>query len=163
MKHAHTTILESPVGPLLLASDGDSLTHLLFERESSAGGRREDFTGGRRDAVLKRTCTQLEEYFRGERRDFDLPLRPAGTEFQRAVWNALGDIPYGRTEGYGELARRIGRPKAVRAVGAANGRNPVSIIVPCHRVIGADGRLTGYGGGLDAKRFLLELESGTRG
>lgn len=160
MKHAYATILDSPVGPLLLASDGTALTHLLFEREDApAAADRAAFAAGRRDAVLERACAQLQEYFAGRRRTFDLPLAPTGTAFQRAVWRALEDIPYGRTESYGTLADRVGRPRAVRAVGAANGRNPISIIVPCHRVIGADGSLTGYGGGLDAKRFLLALEA----
>ncbi|HPF70822.1 MAG TPA: methylated-DNA--[protein]-cysteine S-methyltransferase [Candidatus Krumholzibacteria bacterium] len=160
MKHAYATILDSPVGPLLLASDGTALTHLLFEREDApAAADRAAFAAGRRDAVLDRACAQLQEYFAGRRRTFDLPLAPTGTAFQRAVWRALEDIPYGRTESYGTLADRVGRPRAVRAVGAANGRNPISIIVPCHRVIGADGSLTGYGGGLDAKRFLLALEA----
>jgi len=160
VKHAYATILDSPVGPLLLASDGTALTHLLFEREDApAAADRAAFAAGRRDAVLDRACAQLQEYFAGRRRTFDLPLAPTGTAFQRAVWRALEDIPYGRTESYGTLADRVGRPRAVRAVGAANGRNPISIIVPCHRVIGADGSLTGYGGGLDAKRFLLALEA----
>jgi methylated-DNA-[protein]-cysteine S-methyltransferase len=102
---------------------------------------------------------QLAEYFGGDRITFDVPLAAAGTPFQRAVWRGLRGIPYGETISYGELARRIGRPSAVRAVGLANGRNPISVIVPCHRVIGADGTLTGYGGGIERKRLLLELET----
>ena len=104
-------------------------------------------------------CAQLDEYFAGSRTEFDLPLKMAGSEFQRRVWRALQDIPYGETTSYGEIARRIGDADP-RAVGQANGRNPISVIVPCHRVIGADGSLTGYGGGLERKRILLELESG---
>jgi methylated-DNA-[protein]-cysteine S-methyltransferase len=107
---------------------------------------------------LAAAAAQLDEYFAGERRDFDLELDLRGTEFQRAVWDELLRIPYGETMSYGELARRLGRPERVRAVGAANGRNPVAIVVPCHRVIGADGSLTGYGGGLDRKRALLAVE-----
>ncbi|HEY5920892.1 MAG TPA: methylated-DNA--[protein]-cysteine S-methyltransferase [Kofleriaceae bacterium] len=109
--------------------------------------------------VLRATAKQLEEYFAGERRAFDLPLAPRGTGFQQLVWRALTAIPFGETRSYGELARAIGRPSASRAVGAANGKNPISIIVPCHRVIGASGDLTGYGGGLPAKRWLLAHEA----
>jgi methylated-DNA-[protein]-cysteine S-methyltransferase len=108
--------------------------------------------------ALPRTARQLEEYFAGARRDFDLPMRFAGTDFQRLVWKHLTDIRYGETLSYGELARRIGNPNASRAVGLANGRNPIPILVPCHRVIGADGSLTGYGGGLERKRWLLAHE-----
>jgi methylated-DNA-[protein]-cysteine S-methyltransferase len=108
--------------------------------------------------VLAQTVRQLEEYFAGTRRDFDLELAPHGTAFQLAVWDALLAIPYGETTSYGEIARGVGRPNAVRAVGQANGRNPIAIVVPCHRVIGSDHSLTGYGGGIDRKRFLLGLE-----
>lgn len=108
--------------------------------------------------LLAATCQQLDEYFAGTRTTFDLPLTPNGTEFQLAAWRALRDIPYGETRSYAEQATTIGRPKAVRAVGSANGRNPISIIVPCHRVIGSNGSLTGFGGGLDAKTYLLALE-----
>jgi methylated-DNA-[protein]-cysteine S-methyltransferase len=109
--------------------------------------------------VVRETLRQLTEYFAGDRMEFDLPLAPAGTEFQRAVWNALVKIPYGETCSYSDLARAIGRPAAVRAVGAANGSNPIAIIVPCHRVIGSSGKLVGYGGGLPMKRMLLDLEA----
>ena len=108
--------------------------------------------------LLEEAARQLQEYFAGCRREFSLPLAPRGTEFQRQVWHALEGIPYGETRTYGEIARAIGKPKACRAVGMANHRNPLSILVPCHRVVGADGSLTGYGGGLEAKQFLLELE-----
>ena len=107
---------------------------------------------------MEEAARQLQEYFAGCRREFSLPLAPRGTEFQRQVWHALEGIPYGETRTYGEIARAIGKPKACRAVGMANHRNPLSILVPCHRVVGADGSLTGYGGGLEAKQFLLELE-----
>ncbi|HHY13525.1 MAG TPA: methylated-DNA--[protein]-cysteine S-methyltransferase [Thermoanaerobacterales bacterium] len=103
--------------------------------------------------------TQLDEYFNGSRTKFDLPMNLVGTEFQKSVWNVLKDIPYGKTLSYKEVAIKVGKPKAARAIGQANNRNPISIIIPCHRVIGADGSLTGYGGGMDAKRYLLELES----
>jgi methylated-DNA-[protein]-cysteine S-methyltransferase len=109
--------------------------------------------------VVRETLRQLAAYFSGELRDFDLPLDPHGTEFQRAVWRALLEIPYGETRSYSEIAQRVGRPAAVRAVGSANGSNPIAIIVPCHRVIGASGKLVGYGGGLPMKRMLLDLET----
>ena len=148
----YTTTVDSPVGPLLLTSDSTALTRLLF------GGRPDPTWSTEPCPVLDRAVTQLAEYFRGERTDFDLPLAPAGTPFQLAVWQALRDIPYGETINYGELATRVGNVRASRAVGLANGRNPISIVVPCHRVIGANGSLTGYGGGLDRKRLLLDLE-----
>lgn len=147
-----TTTVDSPVGPLLLTSDGESLTRLLFDGEPDPSWSTEPC------ALLDRTATQLREYFAGERTDFDLPVEPAGTPFQLTVWRALRDIPYAETINYGQLALRVGNPKASRAVGLANGRNPISIVVPCHRVIGANGSLTGYGGGLDRKRVLLDLE-----
>lgn len=109
-------------------------------------------------AILERAAEQLGEYFAGQRTTFDLPLEPDGTAFERSVWEELTRIPYGQTISYGQLAHRLGNPKAVRAVGRANGQNPISIIIPCHRVIGASGQLVGYGGGLDRKRFLLDLE-----
>jgi methylated-DNA-[protein]-cysteine S-methyltransferase len=149
------TYLESPVGTLHLAAGEAGLTHLLFARESSRALPRSGAPGS---PLLREALAQLEAYFAGERREFDLPLAPEGTPFQLATWQALREIPYGTTLSYGELARRIGKPRAVRAVGAANSRNPISIIVPCHRVIGSDGTLTGYGGGLEVKRRLLELE-----
>ena len=149
--------VDSPVGPLLLTSDGTALTRLLFAAEPDPSWSAEPCP------VLDRAVTQLAEYFRGERTDFDLPLDPAGTPFQLTVWVALRDIPYAGTINYGQLATRVGNPRASRAVGLANGRNPISIVVPCHRVIGADGSLTGYGGGLDRKRTLLELERHTSG
>ena len=115
-----------------------------------------------KDSLLEKAAKELKEYFQGKRREFDLPLSVKGTAFQMKVWRALQEIPYGETRSYGEIAEAIGKPKAARAVGMANNRNPVSIIIPCHRVIGADGKLVGYGGGLDAKEYLLELEAGCK-
>jgi methylated-DNA-[protein]-cysteine S-methyltransferase len=149
--------LESPIGRLLLTSDGSALTGLYMEpsrKAQSTDGWSENVTV----APLSATVLQLTEYFAGTRREFDLPLRLQGTSFQTRVWHELGEIPYGQTWSYGQLARRIANPSASRAVGLANGRNPVSIVVPCHRVIGADGSLTGYGGGLERKRWLLAHE-----
>jgi methylated-DNA-[protein]-cysteine S-methyltransferase len=158
------SVLGSPVGELLLTTDGAALTAVFFERHR-AGNDRRAVAARRVEArddehpVLADTRRQLTEYFARHRRLFDLPLSPEGTTFQRRVWAALLDIPYGETTSYGEIARRLGLPSsASRAVGLANGANPISIIVPCHRVVGADGSLTGYGGGLDRKRFLLDLE-----
>ncbi len=147
------TTYDSPVGPLLLSGDDDALDGLRFGPVTGArpGWRREDSRfAGERD--------QLDEYFAGERTRFDFPLRLSGGPFELRVWELLRAIPYGTTATYGELAARLGSPERARAVGAANGRNPVAIVVPCHRVIGAGGRLVGYGGGLDNKRALLELE-----
>lgn len=148
--HTH---YDSPVGRLRLTSDGPHLTGLWFDAKGRAPGVDDAKHFGR-------VTAQLDEYFAGDREDFDLELEPEGSEFQLRVWTALRAIPYGSTTSYGEVARRIGQPSASRAVGLANGKNPIAIIVPCHRVIGADGSLTGYGGGLDRKRFLLALESG---
>jgi len=149
--------LESPIGRLLLTSDGTALTGLYMEpshKVKSTGGWTEDVTV----APLAATVRQLTEYFAGTRREFDLPLRLQGTTFQTRVWRELTEIPYGQTWSYGQLAKRIDKPSASRAVGLANGRNPISILVPCHRVIGADGSLTGYGGGIERKRWLLVHE-----
>jgi methylated-DNA-[protein]-cysteine S-methyltransferase len=153
MSETYTT-MASPVGELLLTAADGRLTGLYMPADKHApphGARRDD-------GACETTSHQLEEYFAGERRSFDLPLAPAGTPFQQRVWEELQRIGYGETISYGELASRIGRPAAARAAGAANGANPVSIVIPCHRVIGSTGMLTGYGGGLEAKRFLLELE-----
>ncbi len=147
---------DSPIGPLtLIGDDAGGLAGLYM-----AHPWRPDPDDVRDDDAFAAVREQLAEYFAGHRREFDVPLALEGTPFQREVWRALQDIPYGTTTSYGEVARRIGRPSAVRAVGLANGRNPVSIIVPCHRVIGASGSLIGYGGGLERKRRLLALEAG---
>jgi methylated-DNA-[protein]-cysteine S-methyltransferase len=153
------TAFDSPVGTITLVAEGGALTGLYMTDHRHWPGIEAE--AARDDAAFAPVRAQLEEYFAGERTVFDLELDLAGTPFQRRVWRALQDIPYGETISYGELARRIGNPSAVRAVGLANGRNPVSIVVPCHRVIGSDGSLTGYGGGLPRKRYLLELEQGT--
>jgi methylated-DNA-[protein]-cysteine S-methyltransferase len=153
------TIIDSPVGDLFLAGDGDNLCQLGFLQ-----GRRPVLAaalpGSRVRDAFPAVRAQLDEYFAGQRRGFDVALALHGHEFERTVWEALLRIPYGETASYGEIAREIGHPDAARAVGLANGRNPVAVIVPCHRVIGADGSLTGYGGGLERKRFLLDLEAG---
>ena len=148
--------IDSPVGPLMLAAGDDGLRHIEF-RENRHPADRSDWHGGD-SPVLQAAEAQLREYFAGERRAFDLPLAPRGTPFQLQVWQALAGIPYGSTVSYAQLAQAVGNPEAMRAVGAANGRNPLPIVLPCHRVIGADGSLTGFGGGLPIKRFLLELE-----
>lgn len=153
------TRIDSPVGRLLLTADDKALTGVCFADKHGCSQIGKAWAG---HPVLCEAKRQLGEYFAGQRRKFELPLAPAGTKFQRRVWKALEHIPYGETCAYGEIARRIGKPKAVRAVGAANGANPIPIIVPCHRVIGADGSLTGYGGGLTRKKKLLALESVTR-
>lgn len=154
--HFHC-VLDSPIGPLTLAGDGHALSRILFPKDKAAAAppagslpRAEPF----RDAIR-----QLEEYFAGRRQRFELRLAPRGTAFQCSVWTALQAIPFGETESYAALARRIGRASAMRAVGAANGRNPLPIVVPCHRVIGADGSLTGFGGGLPTKAWLLRHEA----
>jgi methylated-DNA-[protein]-cysteine S-methyltransferase len=156
----HTYLVpESPVGTLTLASDDDErLCRLEFGEWSPRARAAEVVRVERAEGVIAATLQQLDEYFAGTRREFDLPLAPHGTPFQLAVWNALLTIPYGETTSYGEIARTVGSPKAVRAVGQANGRNPIAIVVPCHRVIGSDHSLTGYGGGIERKRFLLGLE-----
>jgi len=151
-------ILDSPVGSLLVAGDGCELHRIAFSSES--GIRRQSAGWRRDDALFTEAFRQLRAYFAGELTSFTLPLRRAGTAFQNSVWTALCDIPYGETATYGALAARIGRPAACRAVGSANAANPLPIVVPCHRVIGADGSLTGFGGGVPIKRFLLALEQG---
>ena len=149
-------IIDSPIGPLTLTGDGEALTGLTMQDQSHAPTERRDLSPDER--AFPDVVDQLAAYFAGELTEFDVDLRMEGTPFQRRVWSELLEIPYGETMSYGELARRIGQPTAFRAVGLANGRNPVAIIVPCHRVIGSTGALVGYGGGLDRKRRLLELE-----
>jgi methylated-DNA-[protein]-cysteine S-methyltransferase len=150
------TIVDSPIDPLLLVGDETGLHSVEMQPHSPPDGARHD------PDALADAATQLAEYFAGERLRFDLPLAPAGTPFQQKVWAALRAIPYGRTTTYGELAAEIGQPTASRAVGLANGRNPLAVVVPCHRVIGRDGTLTGFGGGLDRKRWLLDHERRVR-
>ena len=152
------TETNSPLGRLLLRGTADCLTGIYMENHLR--GPADPAVGTRDDTRFADARAQLAEYFDGKRTAFDLPLdRAAGTVFQRQVWRALLDIPYGETITYGELARRIGQPAAVRAVGLANGSNPLSVVVPCHRVVGTGGKLTGYGGGLENKRRLLALEA----
>ena len=150
------TLIESPLGDLLAARDDVGITALYLPTGRNAQQPRDSWT--RDDAAFADLRSQLAEYFAGERTEFDLPLHAHGTAFQKQVWQALLDIPYGQTATYGQTALAIGNPTASRAVGLANGQNPISIVVPCHRVIGADGSLTGYGGGLEAKQWLLAHE-----
>ena len=149
---AYTTI-DSPIGEILLTGEGGALTRLYMAPFALDPVWRRD------DAALAEPARQLAEYFAGERTEFEFELAPHGTEFQRRVWGLLLEIPYGETRTYGSLANELGNPRRVRAVGLANGRNPISIVVPCHRVIGADGSLVGYGGGLERKRALLAHEA----
>ena len=149
--------LDTPIGELLLAGEEGALFMIGFPKGSMRREPEADWIFN--EKPLADACEQLREYFSGDRQVFDLPLKLNGTEFQVSVLKALQEIPYGQTTSYGEIARRIGRPKAVRAVGAANGRNPIPIVVPCHRVIGSTGDLTGFGGGLDTKEALLRLEA----
>lgn len=149
--------MESPVGRLFLAGDREGLRHIDFPEEKRPVVPKPDWR--EMPAFFSAAVSELQEYFSGRRRRFSIDIKPEGTPFQRTVWRALRRVPYGKTVSYGELARRIGNPGASRAVGMANGANPIPIIIPCHRVIGANGDLTGFGGGLKVKRFLLELEN----
>lgn len=152
-----TTTLSTPVGTLrlLASSETEAITHVLFSKRSRLPSFDDVPTSG---SAFVDAAQQLDEYFAGERQEFDLSIHQTGTPFQRAAWNALLEIPFGQTRTYGQQAQAIGVPQAVRAVGAANGANDIPIIVPCHRVIGANGSLTGYGSGIDLKRWLLEFE-----
>jgi len=150
----HVAFLTTPIGTLQLYSNGVALTAIDWPDEQLA----QEEAVEKEDAVLREAMQQLTQYFNREREQFDVPLDARGTEFQRAVWESLRRIPYGEQRSYADIARDVGRPKAVRAVGAANGRNPIPIIVPCHRVIGSNGTLTGFAGGLALKRELLALE-----
>lgn len=147
----YTLFWESPIGTLTLEEEDGALTFLLFGRVELPGQEQDT-------PLLRETVQQLEEYFSGSRQSFTIPLHPSGTPFREKVWAALREIPYGETRSYGQLAEMVGQPRAVRAVGGANHHNPIAILIPCHRVIGADGSLTGYGGGMDKKKFLLRLE-----
>jgi methylated-DNA-[protein]-cysteine S-methyltransferase len=162
-RHTTTTgvsyrLIDTPIGRLRLAATPDALIALAFENQHEEDPANLAQTDPEASAILQEAENQLLAYFSGKRRAFDLPLQAQGTEFQRTVWSALRDIPYGEVRSYGQIASALGREKAVRAVGAANGRNPIPIIVPCHRVIGSNGKLTGFAGGLEAKRHLLALE-----
>lgn len=161
MAKAWYTYMKSPVGRLLLADGGIGLKWIAYLE--GKGARQPEASWQADAAPFTEAIRQLEAYFAGQLRQFELPLAPEGTPFQLVVWKALCDIPYGTTVSYGEIARRIGRPQAARAVGAANGCNPIAIVIPCHRVIGGDGSLTGYGGELQVKQALLALERGERG
>jgi methylated-DNA-[protein]-cysteine S-methyltransferase len=156
MTITHASI-DSPIGPLRVAANDDGLCFIGFPQPRRAFALPPAWREGRH-RLIELARSQLDEYFAGERQAFDLPLAPRGTPFQQRVWQALAQIPFGQTRSYAQLAGAIGQPTAMRAVGAANGRNPLPIVVPCHRVIGADGSLTGFGGGLPAKQFLLRLE-----
>jgi len=153
------TTLKSPIDELLLLSDGEYLTGLFMNECAHPPTRNPDWKRADDLEIFEQAKQQLASYFKGELTKFNLPLKASGTEFQKTVWRALTNIPYGETINYRQLAERIGNPNAQRAVGLANGRNPIGIVVPCHRVIGANGALTGYGGGLPRKQALLELES----
>lgn len=150
--------VESPVGKLKLVASANALVAILWERERPNRIKLAMAKSDPQQPILLETERQLEEYFAGTRNEFNLPLEPAGTEFQKKVWRALREIPFGQTRSYLDLAKSIGSAKAVRAVGAANGKNPLSIVVPCHRVVGANGTLTGFAGGLEVKAKLLAHE-----
>ncbi len=153
MKKKSICFHESPLGRIVIAASESAITHLYFTNERNFPGAEM-----RETALLNKAAVQLEQYFAGERHSFTLPLAPEGTAFQQKVWAALQEIPYGQTRSYGQIALAVGNGKAARAVGGANNKNPISIIIPCHRVIGSDGKLVGYGGGLDKKASLLALE-----
>lgn len=156
--------LDSPIGVLTLVASDKGLTHVLFEGQEPVDvGLPDDLPETDHDPTLERAAAQLSEYFAGDRRQFDVPLDLRGTDFQKDAWRQLAEVPYGETRSYGEQAEAIGRPGAFRAVGAANGRNPIPVILPCHRIVGSDGSLTGFAGGLDTKRRLLALEQAQQG
>lgn len=154
----YSTVIDSPVGKLTLVATDAALCELSWGGDPNDRSLAPAATPMPSHPVLTQAVRELREYFSGARRSFDVPVETAGTDFQQEAWVALREIPYGETISYGEQARRIGRPKAVRAIGGANGKNPVGIIVPCHRVVGADGSLTGFGGGMAAKSWLLDHE-----
>lgn len=152
----HYDIIESPIGPILLAGDEKGLKRVIFLKDKRKIEIPDDWVENKE--FFREAARQLEAYFSGKLKSFDLKLAPEGTAFQKSVWKALCEIPYGETRTYKDIAASIGKPKAYRAVGLANNRNPIAIIVPCHRVIGSNGKLTGYASGLDVKEFLLKLE-----
>lgn len=145
---------QTEIGQIAIAENGTAITDVCFSKEKFTGDAVKKET-----VLLKEAAKQLAEYFSGKRKEFEIPLAPCGTEFQQMVWKALMDIPYGETRSYGEIAGIIGKPMAARAVGNANNKNPIPIFIPCHRVIGGDGRLVGYGGGLKIKEYLLKIEN----
>jgi methylated-DNA-[protein]-cysteine S-methyltransferase len=160
------TVIDSPVGPLTLVAEHGAIVGLYMDLQRHRPGDAklgEPDPEGRRAEPFTAAAEQLDAYFAGTLTRFVLPLAPCGTEFQQRVWAALSEIPYGETESYGELAARIGTPGGARAVGLANGKNPIGIVIPCHRVVGSNGSLTGYGGGLDRKKQLLDLELAVSG
>jgi methylated-DNA-[protein]-cysteine S-methyltransferase len=160
------TVIDSPVGPLTLVAQDGAMMGLYMELQRHRPADidlGEPSPRGRQAEPFKTAADQLDAYFAGTLTCFTLPLAPTGSQFQQRVWAALQDIPYGKTKSYGELAERIGSPGAARAVGLANGKNPIGIVIPCHRVVGSDGNLTGYGGGLDLKKQLLDLELSVSG
>src|SRR5882724_11501132 len=163
MKKYVRKVISSPVGPLTLVAGGEGLAAILWKDDNPRRVRLGNLVEDGTNSILLEAQRQLGEYFAGQRKVFAVKLDFAGTEFQRRVWTALLSIPYGETRSYGEIAKQIGSPAAVRAVGAANGRNPVSIIAPCHRVVGSTGKLTGFAGGLEVKAQLLTLEAGEGG
>jgi methylated-DNA-[protein]-cysteine S-methyltransferase len=152
-------VIQSPVGRLKLVASDKALVAILWEKDSPRRVRLDDLVANDRHPVLVKTKRQLGEYFAGERKTFSIDLDMRGTRFQKDVWDALLAIPFGETRTYGQLAKQLGNPRATRALGAANGRNPISIVVPCHRVIGSSGNLTGFAGGLETKARLLGLEN----
>jgi methylated-DNA-[protein]-cysteine S-methyltransferase len=154
----HYAYFDSPIGPLLIAGDAQAVTRISFAKNGKPVKPQPEWMESAKGPVGE-AIRQLKEYFAGKRRDFDLPLSPEGTAFQKSVWRQLQEIPYAQTISYGELAKRVGNPKASRAVGSANGKNPIPIVIPCHRVIAAGGKLGGFGGGLPTKVALLELET----
>jgi methylated-DNA-[protein]-cysteine S-methyltransferase len=160
------TVIDSPVGPLTLVAQDGAIAGLYMDLQRHRPGQDqlgEPDLRGRQAEPFKTAADQLDAYFAGTRTTFTISLAPQGTAFQRRVWAALQEIPYGETESYGQLAERIGSPRAARAVGLANGKNPIGIVIPCHRVVGSNGDLTGYGGGLDRKKVLLDLELAVSG
>jgi len=158
----HRTTIESPIGTITLVADDEALVELHLPDEKAASATSAEDTAPEQHAVLAQAAAELGEYFAGDRVEFEVPLAPQGTAFQLAAWQALRSIPYGETVSYGEQARRLGDRNLARAVGAANGRNPLPIVVPCHRVVGANGHLTGFGGGIECKAWLLDHERSVR-
>jgi len=161
LQRHHYSIIQSPVGSLMLLADDSVLMGLYFAETAPPQLPRQDWTENAQHPVLQRAAKQLKEYFKKKRTSFSLPLAFKGTNFQRNIWREIARIPYGKTISYSELAERAGAPRAVRAAGTSTGRNPLAIIIPCHRVVGKDGSMCGFGGGLERKQFLLELESRT--